>query len=97
MFISSVWREPCLKILKYALVFFLCQKTGRFLSFFHNYFSRFHKIKCRTYIKNLRHGSLEMNVLCTYGKFHALVGEPLGQNVNIKKITGSGGHKRFEG
>ena len=26
-----------------------------------------------------------------------IVGEPLGQNVNIKKITGSGGHKRFEG
>ena len=26
-----------------------------------------------------------------------IVGEPLGQKTNIKKITGSGGHKRFEG
>ena len=28
---------------------------------------------------------------------YRVVGEPLCQNVNIKKITGSGGHKRFEG
>ena len=26
-----------------------------------------------------------------------VVGEPLGQNVKIKKFTGSGGHSRFEG
>ena len=43
----------------------------RFLLFFHNYFSRFHKKKSRTCIKNLRHGSLQMNVLCRYVRFHA--------------------------
>ena len=30
---------------KIVLSFILCQKTGRFLLFFHNYFSRFHKKK----------------------------------------------------
>ena len=28
--------------------FNLCQKTGRFLLFLHEYFSRFHKIKTKT-------------------------------------------------
>ena len=89
MFITFIWREPCLKFLKYALVFFLCQKTGRFLLIFHNYFSRFHKIKSRTYIKNLRHGSLQMNVLCRYMKFPAwemiIKGDILVQKIKVKK------------
>ena len=63
MFITFIWREPCLKTFKQALVFILCQKTGRFLLIFHNYFSRFHKMKSRTYIKILRNCSLQMNVL----------------------------------
>ena len=54
-----------------GLSFFLCKKTGRFLLFFHNYFFRFHLKKSRTYIENLRHSSLQMNVLCRYVKFHA--------------------------
>ena len=56
---------------KIGLSLLLCQKTGRILLFFHNYFSRFHKIESRTYIKNLRYSSLHMNVLCRYVKFHA--------------------------
>ena len=39
--------------------------------FFHYYFSRFHKIKTRAYIKNLRHGSLYTNVLYMYVKWYA--------------------------
>ena len=58
----------CLKILIYALVLFLCQKTGRFSLFFHDYFSRIHKIKTRTYINNLRQGSLHINVFYKYVK-----------------------------
>ena len=34
---------------------YLCEKTGRFVSFFHTYFSTFHKTKTRTNINNLRH------------------------------------------
>ena len=38
---------------------FICMsKNGKFFFIFHNYFSRFHKIKTRTYIENLRYGSL---------------------------------------
>ena len=89
MFITFILREPCLKILKYAQVFFLCQKTGRFLLFFHNYFSRFHKIKSKKYIKKLRHGSLQMDVLCGYVKFHewAMINKRdiLVQKIKVKK------------
>ena len=62
---------------------------GRFLLFFHNYFSRFHKIKSRIYIKNLRHSSLQMNVLCGYVKFHAweMINKRdiLAQKIKVKK------------
>ena len=89
MFVTFVKRETCLKILKKALVFFLCQKTGRFLLFFHNYFSRFDKIKSRTYIKNLEHGSLQMNVNCMYMKSHVwemiIKGVILVQRIKVKK------------
>ena len=47
---------------------FLSKKTGRFSLFFHDYFSRFHKIKTRTYIQNLRHYSLHANVLYRHVK-----------------------------
>ena len=70
--------------------FLFMSKNGKiFLLFFHNYFSRFHKIKSRTYIKNLRHGSLQMNVLCGYVKFHAWgminKGDILVQKIKVKK------------
>ena len=68
---------------------FLCQKTGRFLLFFYNYFSRFHKIKSRTYIKNMRHGSLQMNVFSRCVKFHTwemiIKGDILVQKIKVKK------------
>ena len=35
--------------------------------------NRFHKTKTRAYIKNLRHGSLHINIFCEYVKFY--VGE----------------------
>ena len=50
--------------------FIFMSKMGRFLLFFHDYFSRFHKIKTKTYIMNLRHRSLQMNVFHGYVKFH---------------------------
>ena len=64
-------------------------KNGKIFIFSHNYFSRFHKIKFRTYIKNLRQGSLQMNVLCGYVKFHAWgminKGDILVQKIKVKK------------
>ena len=39
------------QILIFVLVLILCPKAGRFLLFFHVNFSRFHRIKTRTYIK----------------------------------------------
>ena len=39
--------------------FTFCQKTGRILLFLNYYFSRFHKIKTRTYIK-INHISMGM-------------------------------------
>ena len=50
---------------KIGLGFIFMSKNGK------NYFYRFHKIKSRTYIKNLRHGSLKMKVFCRYLKCHA--------------------------
>ena len=41
---------------------FYDKKRETFMLFFSHYFSRFHKIKTRTYIKNLRHSSLDQNV-----------------------------------
>ena len=70
-------------------MFFLCQKTGRFLLFFHNYFPRFHKIKSRTYITILRHSSHQMNVFCMCVKFQAWgmvnKGDILVQKIKVKK------------
>ena len=61
----------------------------RFLPFFHYYFSRFHKIKTRTYIKNLRHGSLQINVFYMYVKFHGwemiIKGDILVQKIKVRK------------
>ena len=45
---------------------FMKKKTGRFSLFFLTKFSTFHKTKTKTYIKNLRHGSLHMNVIYMY-------------------------------
>ena len=62
---------------------------GRFLLFFHDYFSRFHKMITRTYIKKLRHGSLQMNVSYGYQKFHPWEiinkGDILVQKIKVKK------------
>ena len=53
--------------------FFLCQKTGNFLSFFAKQFSTFHKIKTRTYIRNLRHASLHLYLMNTCLKFQSFI------------------------
>ena len=53
---------------------FICMtKSGKILYLFSLliFFYRFHKIKTRTYIKKLRHGSLKMNVLSGWVKFYA--------------------------
>ena len=77
------------QIFKICLSFLFMSKNGKILIIFHNYFSRFHKIKSRTYIKNLRHGSLQMNVLCRYMKFLAWEminkGDILVQKIKVKK------------
>ena len=44
-------------------------KNGKIFVIFHDYFSTFHKIKTRTLIKDLRHGSLHINVFFKYVKF----------------------------
>ena len=49
--------------LKIGLSLLFMSKNGKNFIIFHNYFSRFHKNKFKTYIKNLRHGSLQTNVL----------------------------------
>ena len=55
----------------------------------YNYFSRFHKIKSRSYIKNLRNGSLQMNVFCRHVNFHdwgmIIKGDILVQKIKVKK------------
>ena len=63
-------RELCLRFFFHILVFNLCKKTGNFFLFiFLNIFSRFFKKQTRTYIKNLRHSSLDSNVLNMYVKY----------------------------
>ena len=88
MLITFFLRERYLNIFKQAF-FFLMSKNGKIFFFFHNYSSRFHKIKSRTYIKNLRHDYLPMNVLCRYVKFHAWgminKGDILIQRIKVKK------------
>ena len=48
-------------------------------------------IKSRSYIRNLRQGSLEMNVLCRYMKFHAwgMINkeDTLVKKIKVKKIN----------
>ena len=63
MLISFIWREPCFKFLIEGLLLILCKKMGRFSYFFQTKFSTFDKTKTKTYIKNLRHSSLHMNVV----------------------------------
>ena len=68
------------------VIHFYVKKREDFLLFFHYNF-----MKSRTYIKNLRHGSLQMNVLCRHLKFHAWKiimiskGDILVQNIKVKK------------
>ena len=68
MFKTFIWRGPCLRILIQVLLLLLQQKTGRFLLFFHYYFSTFHKIKFRIHIDILRHRSFQMDVLIRHVK-----------------------------
>ena len=42
--------------------FIFYDKNGKLLSKYFTLFSRFHQIKTRPYIKNLRHSSLDQNV-----------------------------------
>ena len=48
------------------------------------------KVKTRTYIQNLRHGSLQMNVFYLYVKFHGwemiIRGDVLVQQIKVKKL-----------
>ena len=89
IFRTFIWREPCLRILIKVLVLILCQNTGRFLYFFQDYFSRFHKMKTRAYIRNMRHRSLHTNVFYNCVKFYVwemnINGDILVQKIKVKK------------
>ena len=45
-----------------GLSFIFISKNGKIFVIFYSFFSTFHKIKTRTYINNLRHGSLQVGV-----------------------------------
>ena len=64
-------------------------KNGKIFFFFYDYFSTFHKIKTRTYIEILRHGSLQMNVFIRHVKFHTcntvFEGDILDQKIKVEK------------
>ena len=62
-------RERFLRFFFNILVLILCQKTGNFLIFILHIFSRFYRKQTKTYIKNLRHSSLDSNILNIYLKF----------------------------
>ena len=82
-------RELCLGIFLLVLVFILCEKTGNFLVIILNIFSTFYKKRMRTFMKNLRHGSLHSNVLSMYQKFQAYNVHSKGgiyvQKIKVKK------------
>ena len=65
------------------------QKNGKILIIFSLLFFTFHKIKSRTSIKILRHGSLQMNVLIRHVKFQNcnanIEGDILDQKIKVKK------------
>ena len=71
--------------------FIFMSKNGKIFIICNDYFSRYHKIKTRTYIKNLRHGSLQMNVFYGYVKLHPWEiidkGDILVQKIKVKKNT----------
>ena len=56
-------REECLRVFFEVLLFILCKKRGNFYYFSLNIFSKFYRKLTRTYIKILRHSSLNNNVL----------------------------------
>ena len=56
-----------------GLSFILMSKNGKIFKKKFDYFSTFHRIKTRTYIKHLRHRSLQMDVF--YGCLKFLVWE----------------------
>ena len=64
-------------------------KNGKILLFLYDFFSRFHKIKTRKHIKNLRHGSFHMNVFYTVVKFCLwetnIKGDMLVKKIKVKK------------
>ena len=51
------------QIFHLGLCFHFMLKNGKIWVIFSNFISTFHKTKIRTYIKNLRHGSLYLNVI----------------------------------
>ena len=53
----------------HVLIFILCHKTGNFLFISLIIFSIFKRKQTKTYIKNLRHSSLDSNVFNMYIKF----------------------------
>ena len=83
-------RELCLRFSFNILVLILCQKTGNFLFIFLNILSKFYRKQTKTYIKNLRHSSLDSNVFNMYVKFqicnlHNKRGVHV-QKIKVKKI-----------
>ena len=69
--------------------FDLMTKNGKILMIFSLLFSRFHKIKTRAYLKNLRHASLHINVFYEYVKLYvweiSIRGDILVQKIKVKK------------
>ena len=49
--------------------FILFEKSGNFYSIFKTFFSKFHKTKTKTYIENLRQGSLHPDLKYMLLKF----------------------------
>ena len=73
-----------------GLSFHFMPKNGKIFIIFYDYFSIFHKIKTRTYIQILRHGSLQMNVFIRHVEFHTcktiFEGDILDQKIKVKKL-----------
>ena len=61
------------------------KKTGNFYAINLHYFSRFHQIKTRPYIQNLRHSSLDQDVISVYWRFQ-MSNYYSKRNIDVQKI-----------
>ena len=68
-----------------GLGFNFMTKTGNFYVIFLYYFSRFHKIKTRPYIKDLRHSSLDQDVGYMYREFQLSIYHSK-RDIDVQKI-----------